>query len=79
MHGNDAQAHRSPLSSLLIVRNLVLLSAAALLLMPVRSRALLWVDLCTVAAAVLTLSLLWAAAQHLAASGPALQSSKGPL
>jgi hypothetical protein len=77
--GCFASSHSAPLSRLLIVRNLVLLSAAALLLMPVRSRALLWVDLCTVAAAVLTLSLLWAAAQHLAASGPALQSSKGPL
>lgn len=77
--GCFASSHSAPLSSLLIVRNLVLLSAAALLLMPVRSRALLWVDLCTVAAAVLTLSLLWAAVQHLAASGPALQSSKGPL
>jgi len=77
--GCFASSRSAPLSSLLIVRNLILLSAAAVLLMPVQSRTLLWVDLFSVAAAVLTLSLLWAAAQHLAASGPALQSSKGPL
>ncbi len=75
--GCFASSRGVPLSRLLIVRNLVLISAAALLRMPVRSRTLLWVDLFTVAAAVLALSLLWAAAQRLAASGPALLRSKG--
>lgn len=77
--GCFASSRRAPLSRLLIVRNLVLLSAAALLLMPARSRTLLWVDLFTAAAAVLALSLLWAAAQRLAESGPALLRSRGRL
>ncbi len=76
--GCFASALRVPLSSWLIARNLALIGASALAVMPIGARSLNWVDLFTVVAAVIMLSLLSAAAQRLAQSGPALLHSRGP-
>lgn len=75
--GCFASSARVPLTPWLIARNLVLIGAAALLVAPVRARAILWVDRFTVVAAVLVLWLLWAAAQRLAQTGPTLQRLGG--
>lgn len=75
--GCFASSARVPLSPWLIARNLVLIAAAALLVAPVRARALVWVDPFTVLAAVLVLWLLSAAAQRLAQTGPELQRLGG--
>lgn len=75
--GCFASSARVPLSPWLIARNLVLIAAAALLLAPVRARALVWVDPFTVLAAVLVLWLLSASAQRLAQTGPGLQRLGG--
>lgn len=64
---------RVPLSGWLVVRNAVLIGAAALIALPVQPRALVWVDALTVAAALVTLSLLWSAGRRLAQTGPALR------
>jgi hypothetical protein len=75
--GCFASSARVPLSPWLVVRNLILIAAAALLLVPVRARALVWVDPFTVVTAVVVLWLLSAAAQRLAQTGPALQRLGG--
>ncbi|NNE18039.1 MAG: methylamine utilization protein MauE [Myxococcales bacterium] len=75
--GCVASSARIPLSPWLVVRNLGLIGAAALLLAPMRIRALLWVDQLTVVTAVLVLCLLWGASQRLAQTGPALQRLGG--
>ncbi|MDH3654600.1 MAG: hypothetical protein OEN21_10055 [Myxococcales bacterium] len=75
--GCFASPARVPLTPWLVARNLVLIGAAALLVAPVRARAIFWVDQFTVVTAVLVLWLLWAAAQRLAQTGPALQRLGG--
>lgn len=75
--GCFASSARVPLSPGLVVRNFILIAAAALLLLPVRARALVWVDALTVVTAVLVLWLLWTSAQRLAKTGPALQRLGG--
>ena len=75
--GCFASSVRVPLTPWLVVRNLGLIGAAALLVAPVRVRAILWVDQFTVVTAVLVLWLLWRAAQRLAHTGPALQHLGG--
>ena len=75
--GCFASSARVPLSRWLVARNLILIGAAGLLVAPVRSRTLVWVDPFTVVAAVLVLWFLWAAAQGLAQTGPALQRLGG--
>lgn len=67
----------TPLSEALIVRNLGLLTAAGVLLLPVRNRSLVWVDGLTLVMTLLTLSLLWAAAQRLSHTGPSLRGLGG--
>lgn len=64
---------RIPLTGWLVVRNGLLIAAAALIVLPVRPRALVWVDALTVAAALVTLSLVWSAGRRLAQTGPALR------
>ncbi len=68
----------APLSGALIARNLVLIAAACVLLLPVITRPLVWVDWLTALTAVLASSLLWAAGQQLAQTGPALRRIGGP-
>lgn len=60
-------ARRQPLAPWLLVRNAALALAPLGLLAPVASRPLLWVDLLSIAAAMLTLSLLWNAIHQLGA------------
>lgn len=75
--GCFASSARVPLSSWLIARNLILIGASALVVIPVRARSLIWVDLLTVVGAVITVSLLSTAAQRLAQTGPALLRLRG--
>ncbi|MGB3051488.1 MAG: MauE/DoxX family redox-associated membrane protein [Polyangiales bacterium] len=75
--GCFASSARVPLSPWLVARNLILIGAAALLVAPVRTRALVWVDQFTVVTAVLVLWLLSAAARRLAQTGPELRRLGG--
>jgi hypothetical protein len=75
--GCFASSARVPLSGWLLFRNGVLIVAACLLLLPMRERMLLWVDLLTVVVTLIVLSVLWAAGQRLATSGPALRRFGG--
>ncbi len=68
---------RVPLSNWLVLRNVVLIAAACILLLPIRGRTLVWVDGLTIATALITMSLLWAAGQRLAQTGPALRRFGG--
>lgn len=54
-------AARVPLSGVLIVRNTMLIAAAALVLLPVRARPLVWIDAFTLVAAVAAASFVWIA------------------
>lgn len=65
------------LSPWLVARNLILIAASSLLVVPIGARAMIWVDLLTVAATVIALSLLWTATQRLAQTGPALLHLRG--
>jgi hypothetical protein len=71
--GCFAASARVPLSNWLVLRNVILIVAACTLLLPVRARTLIWVDGLTVATALITMSLLWAAGQRLAHTGPTLR------
>jgi uncharacterized membrane protein len=75
--GCFASSARVPLSNWLVARNAILIVAACLLVLPVRPRSLIWIDALTIATAVITLSLLWAAGQRLANTGPALRRVGG--
>jgi len=75
--GCFTSSNRVPLSNWLLVRNLTLIVVAGVLLMPLRTRTLVWVDIITVVTTLITLSLLWAAGQHLAHTGPALRRFGG--
>ena len=75
--GCFASSAKVPLGPSLIARNLALLTAALTLLVPVQSRALLWIDWLTLGTCSMTLALLWAAMQHLARTGPALRRLRG--
>jgi hypothetical protein len=67
----------TPLSAGLVARNLGLIAAACVLLLPVGTRALTWIDGFTSVATLVTLSLLWMAAQRLSHTGPALRGLGG--
>ncbi len=67
-----------PLSGWLLARNALLIAAALLIALPVRPRALVWIDALTVVAALVTLSLLWLAGRRLAQTGPSLRRLGGP-
>jgi hypothetical protein len=75
--GCFASSARVPLTPWLVARNLGLIGAAALLVAPVRARAIVWVDQFTVVTAVLVLWLLSGVAQRLAQTGPALRRLGG--
>ena len=75
--GCFAVSARVPLSSWLVLRNVILIVTACALLMPVRTRTLIWVDGLTVVTALTTMSLLWAAGQRLAQTGPVLRRFGG--
>ncbi|MBW1832706.1 MAG: methylamine utilization protein MauE [Myxococcales bacterium] len=75
--GCFAASARVPLSSWLVVRNIILIVAACALLLPTRARTLIWVDGLTVVTALITLSLLWTAGQRLANTGPSLRRLGG--
>ncbi|MGB8222902.1 MAG: MauE/DoxX family redox-associated membrane protein [Polyangiales bacterium] len=75
--GCFASSVRVPLSGWLLVRNGVLILAACVLLVPIRARALLWVDALTVVQTLLISSVLWAAGRGLATTGPALRRFGG--
>lgn len=66
-------ALRQSLSGWLVVRNLALMAAAALALLPGNARALGLLDLTTVAFGIATCSLLYVAMNHLIANWPRLQ------
>jgi hypothetical protein len=59
---------RQPLSAWLLARNGALAAAAAALVTPHALRALLWLDALTIAGGVIALTLLWNAANRLAAA-----------
>lgn len=65
--GCAPSVYRQPLSEWLLVRNAVLIGAAALTMLPVSPRAWAGLDWLTVAGAVLTGATTWAAAQRLLA------------
>ena len=71
--GCFASSAKVPLSGWLVARNVVLMLAACVLVMPNPARALIWVDGLTVLAALFTLWVLWTAGQRLASTGPALR------
>jgi ABC-type amino acid transport system permease subunit len=75
--GCFAASARVPLSNWLVLRNVILMVAACALLFPIRARTLIWVDGLTVAMGLITMSLLWAAGQRLARTGPALRGVGG--
>jgi ABC-type proline/glycine betaine transport system permease subunit len=75
--GCFAASARVPLSNWLVLRNLILMVAACVLLLPIRTRTLIWVDGLTVATALITLSLLWTTGQRLAHTGPSLRRLGG--
>lgn len=75
--GCFAASARVPLSNWLVLRNVVLIVAACALLLPIRTRTLMWVDGLTVATALVTVSLLWAAGRRLAQTGPTLRRFGG--
>ncbi len=76
--GCFTSSKEAPLGLGAVVRNLALIAAALMLLLPARSRALVWIDWVTVGTTWITLALLWAAMQHLARTGPALRRMGGP-
>ena len=67
----------TPLNGGLLARNAALIGAACALLLPVQSRALVWIDGLTLVMTLVTLSLLWTAAQRLSHTGPALRGLGG--
>ncbi len=75
--GCFASSARVPLSTWLVVRNVILIVAASVLVMPIRMRTLIWLDALTVPTTLTILSLLWAAGQRLAHTGPALRQLGG--
>jgi hypothetical protein len=75
--GCFAASARVPLSSWLVARNVILILATFIVVMPVRPRTLIWIDVLTITTAVSTLSLLWSAGQRLAGTGPALRRAGG--
>ncbi|HEV7735399.1 MAG TPA: MauE/DoxX family redox-associated membrane protein [Candidatus Binatia bacterium] len=68
--GCAGPAARRPIGGGLVVRNVVLAVAALLGLAPLQPRPLVWMDAVTVVAAVLALSALYGAADHLLALAP---------
>jgi hypothetical protein len=75
--GCAGPAVRRPLSGWLVGRNLVLAAAALGGLAPVGARALVWVDVLTVAGATAVLGALWAALDRMIALAPALARVRG--
>lgn len=75
--GCFASSASVPLSGWLIARNVVLMLAACVLVMPIRARTLIWIDRLTIVTALSTLWILWTAGQRLASTGPALQRLGG--
>jgi len=71
------QGAKTQLSPGLIARNLALVVASGMLLVPVRARGLLWIDALTVAMSLLGASLLWGAVQRLLQNGPELRRLGG--
>lgn len=75
--GCFASSARVPLSGWLVTRNTILILVACVLFMPVRARSLLWIDVLTIATTLVALTVLWAAGQRLAHTGPALRRFGG--
>jgi hypothetical protein len=75
--GCFAASARVPLSNWLVVRNVILIVAVFLLVLPIRTRTLIWVDGLTVATALIMMSLLWNTGQRLAHTGPSLRRFGG--
>jgi uncharacterized membrane protein YphA (DoxX/SURF4 family) len=69
--GNGENRHT--LSGWLLLRNLSLIALTSLLLLPVVDRALTWLDLFTIAAAVAAGFAAWSATDQLMANAPRLQ------
>lgn len=68
--GCAGPAARRPIGAGLVVRNVVLAAAALVGLVPLHSRPLVWIDVVTVVSAVLAMSALYGAADHLLALAP---------
>ncbi len=75
--GCFAARSATPLSGALVARNVALVAAASVLMLPVEIRTLVWIDGLTLVATLLTLSLLWGATQRLSQTGPALRRAGG--
>ena len=67
----------TPLNGALIARNAGLIAATSALLLPIRMRPAVWVDGLTLLTTLTTLVLLWATAQRLLQTGPALRGHGG--
>jgi hypothetical protein len=65
-------ALRQPVGAGVLARNAILIAASLACLLPVRERALGWLDAFTAVAAVATAAALYAASQHLIATAPGL-------
>ena len=75
--GCSGPAFRQPLTPWLLVRNALLIGVATACLVPVRGRALLWVDSVTVLGGVAVLAALYAASNRMLANAPALARLRG--
>jgi hypothetical protein len=70
-------ASRVPLSPALVVRNLLLASAAVLVVVPVMPRKLEWLDLAGVLASTATLCACWLAGERMLALAPRAATLRG--
>jgi hypothetical protein len=70
--GCGGPALKQPLGPALVARNVVLLGASLVCLLPAGTRPLFWLDALTVLAGVATLAALYTALQHLLAIAPGL-------
>lgn len=75
--GCFASSASVPLSGWLIARNIILMLATCVVLMPLRPRTLIWVDGLSVVTALLISWVLWTAGQRLASTWPALKRLRG--
>jgi hypothetical protein len=75
--GCAPSTYRQPLSAGLIVRNVLLMAAAAALLLPASVRALAWLDGVTFLGVVVAAASAWTATQRLLALEPRLEVLRG--
>jgi uncharacterized membrane protein YphA (DoxX/SURF4 family) len=67
----------TPITGGLLGRNVALIAAASVLLLPVSARPLIWVDGLTLFMTLVASTLLWAASQRLSRTGPSVRGLGG--